>query len=106
MTKPRRHRIPGEEWERHKNVIKKLYLDEKRTLEGERGVMNMMKTIHGFSQYETRFRRWGFRKNLKRDDWKIIDNVRAERKQAGKSSEVYLNGELIPEEKVQKETSR
>jgi hypothetical protein len=49
MTSVRRHRITNEEWEHHKPAIKKLYLDERSSLEGENGVINIMRSRHDFS---------------------------------------------------------
>lgn len=48
MTRVRRHRITDEEWEHHKPAIKRIYLDERSTLDGEHGVMNLMRSRHDF----------------------------------------------------------
>jgi hypothetical protein len=48
MSSHRRPRIPSDEWERHKAAIRGLYLDERRKLEGQNGVIDTMQKIHGF----------------------------------------------------------
>ena len=48
MTTVRRPRIPDTEWEDHKLMIKRLYMDEKRRLEGVDGVMSIMRDRHDF----------------------------------------------------------
>jgi hypothetical protein len=48
MDRIRRPRIPDTEWEGHKVTIKRLYLDEKRRLEGIGGVMSIMSDRHDF----------------------------------------------------------
>ena len=46
------------------------------------------------------------RKYRKKDDWKSIGRNVAERERAGKVSDVYINGELIPYSRVQKQIRR
>jgi hypothetical protein len=58
------------------------------------------------SQYENRFKRWGFRKNGRATEWKCIRRKIGLRKEAGKESAVYLNGHLLSESTVRRETSR
>ena len=58
------------------------------------------------AQYERRFRKWGFRKNLKRNEWQLIGTKIERRKQAGLESQVYVFGEALSDDKVQKEISR
>jgi hypothetical protein len=58
------------------------------------------------SQYENRFKRWGFRKNGHATEWKFIRRKIGVRKEAGKESAVYLKGRLLSESTVRRETSR
>ena len=46
------------------------------------------------------------RKYQKQDDWKSISRIIAERKKAGKESDVYINGQFIPNSRVQKQIRR
>ena len=46
------------------------------------------------------------RKYRRKDDWRAIGRKVAERKGAGKDSEVYLNNKVIPNARVQKQTRR
>lgn len=49
MSQQRRSRIPDEKWEEYKDTIKRLFYEEKKTLEGEDGVISTMARDHGFS---------------------------------------------------------
>jgi hypothetical protein len=58
------------------------------------------------AQYEKKFREWGFKKNHTKEDWKIVGHKVGQRKRAAKESNIYLDRELMPRKKVQKEISR
>jgi hypothetical protein len=58
------------------------------------------------AQYELHFKKWEFRKNRTKDDWKIVAQKLRKRKREHKESEVYIDGNLIKSKKVRKETSR
>lgn len=49
---------------------------------------------------------WGFRKKRTKEDWQIIGRKVDERKRAGKESNVYVDGVLIPSKRLRKEISR
>ncbi|KAJ4417806.1 hypothetical protein N0V82_005972 [Gnomoniopsis sp. IMI 355080] len=61
-------KIAQEEWDRHKELIKGLYV-KNSLLE----VIKEMEEAHGFSasksQYEAKLRFWGIKKNLTRTEW-------------------------------------
>lgn len=46
MSAARQQRLPEEEWESHKTIIRRLYLEEDRKLEGDDGVMDIMLRKH------------------------------------------------------------
>jgi hypothetical protein len=58
------------------------------------------------AQYEKRFKEWGFKKNHTKEDWKIMGHKVGKRKRAAKESDVYIDGEMMPRKKLQKEISR
>jgi hypothetical protein len=58
------------------------------------------------SQYEKYFKRWGFRKNLTKEEWTPIRQKVLARKRAGKESDVYLEGVLMPAKKVKRGIGR
>lgn len=58
------------------------------------------------AQYETRLKKWGYRKYASKDLWKVIFYILALRQSQGKQSEVYLHGELLTEDKIKKEWKR
>jgi hypothetical protein len=57
-------------------------------------------------RYETQFRKWDLRKNLKSSEWKWVSHRIQKRKREGKKSVVYFSRVAIAPEKVKKEISR
>ncbi|KAF4456840.1 ankyrin repeat [Fusarium albosuccineum] len=100
-------RIPEQEWARHESTIRQLYLENDKGLQD---VMEHMASSCGFyaskSQYETRFKKWGIAKNRKRVEWKVVAQHVEHRKAAGKKSDVFINGALVSEARVQREMTR
>ena len=112
------------EWDAQKSTIQKLYISEDRSLEA---VKEIMASSHHFcaryymswrrpkwtiadvsskSQYERHFKQWKMRKNLKSHEWKAVHHHTSKRKHSGKESDLYVDGVLIPNKKVRKETLR
>jgi hypothetical protein len=58
------------------------------------------------AQYELHFKKWEFRKNRTKDDWRIVAQKIGKRKREHKESEVYIDGNLIETKKVRKAISR
>jgi hypothetical protein len=48
MNQQRVRRLPDEEWIRHMDDIKRLYLMEDKKLEGEGGLIRIMESEHNF----------------------------------------------------------
>ncbi|KAF2678237.1 ankyrin [Lentithecium fluviatile CBS 122367] len=107
---PRARKIDEATWERHRSTIERLYVTEDKQLEGKDGVIVIMTKGHAFtaskSQYETRFKVWKIRKNVKRNEWPPILKKVRKRKRLGKDSEVTLNGTVISKERIEREISR
>ena len=112
------------DWDAQKSTIQRLYITEDRSLQA---LTEIMAASHGFcaryhffrlpirltttysnskAQYERHFKQWGLRKNLKSHEWKAIRHHTSKRKFNGKESDLYVDGILIPNKKVRKETSR
>ncbi|KEY74580.1 hypothetical protein S7711_05012 [Stachybotrys chartarum IBT 7711] len=100
----------AKDWETWKNAIHTLYIVEDRRLEGEQGVIEEMARRHNFqaskSQYEGHLKRWRFSKKKTKEMWQVISGKVRKRKENHKSSNVYLNGLLVPAKKLSKEISR
>jgi hypothetical protein len=62
--------------------------------------------VNSKAQYERQFKKWKFRKHRKQHDWESASRIIKKRKQGGKKSTVYIDGALIDEKKIRKETSR
>lgn len=58
------------------------------------------------AQYERHFKRWGFRKNKKKEIWDAVTHTVTKRKRDSKESEVWVGDERIPAKKLRKELSR
>ncbi|KAJ0416235.1 ankyrin repeat-containing domain protein [Aspergillus carlsbadensis] len=95
------------EWEEHKVEIQHLYLEEDMKL---LELMQHMTENRGFkktkSQYERQLKKWKFQKKeyLPRGfDWDFVGKRVEKRKRLqGKESELFVNGELYPPEKLRK----
>ncbi|EPE33291.1 Ankyrin repeat-containing protein [Glarea lozoyensis ATCC 20868] len=98
------------EWDRFKNIIYDLYIVKKYSLEGPKGVMKVMEDRYNFkatkAQYEKKLRDWGFRRNRSSEAWKMAGQKIDLRTKIGKRSSVYLNGQLVPARRVNREVSR
>ncbi|KAI1460351.1 hypothetical protein F4805DRAFT_454775 [Annulohypoxylon moriforme] len=72
MSTSSQTRISDDQWRIRQDRILELYLDPKGQLSGPDGVIEMMKR-EGFSatesQYETKFKKWGIRKYVKRGEY-------------------------------------
>jgi len=63
--------------------------------------------LNSDAQYEAQFKKWGFRKNLKKNDWEYVHTRIEQRIIDGRGpSAVFHNDTLIPQEKVKKEIKR
>lgn len=58
--------------------------------------------INRKSQYERQFQKWGWRRNLSREEWILIGQEIEYRRQRGKRSLVYVDGEEIDSKRVKK----
>ncbi|OJJ01298.1 hypothetical protein ASPVEDRAFT_82823 [Aspergillus versicolor CBS 583.65] len=96
----------ADSWDAHRAEIEQLYIQENRTL---KYIAEFM-TSKGFrktkSQYETQFKKWGLRKKQtvpRNANWDFIARRVEKRKRLhGKESEVVIDEETIPREKVRK----
>jgi hypothetical protein len=92
----------SEAWDTHRATIKRLYLDEGKTLPQ---VMVVMLTDHNFKasvkMYKRRLTSWKLdNKHLKRNQVKQIARTKVVRETAGKSTAFLSKGQRVDEEKV------
>ena len=57
-------------------------------------------------QFERVKRKYGFYKNIKKEDWRYIEGIVHQREAAGKASAVIVNGKRIPEERLHRGIQR
>ncbi|KAI8948543.1 hypothetical protein F4801DRAFT_556522 [Xylaria longipes] len=96
-------------WYTHEPIIRKLYLEEKKTL---KKVKEIMELKHGFpsfplTMYGAKLRdQLNLPKKLKRKDWPVVYRHYQKRQACGKQTHMYLNSTFIPWEKAWKEIRR
>ncbi|KAH6999192.1 hypothetical protein BKA56DRAFT_650322 [Ilyonectria sp. MPI-CAGE-AT-0026] len=94
--------IIAEDWIKFKQVIHDLYVKQNLPLEGTRGVMAVMKTVHGFtkskSQYVLQLGKWNYKKYSKDTDphdWKVAGYKVDKARKRGKEVQLHLKGNLV-----------
>ncbi|CAH0018795.1 unnamed protein product [Clonostachys rhizophaga] len=72
-------KISKEKWEEYKPIIKRLHMDQGLPVKSRIGRPNLtqvMKDDHNFeathSQYEAQLKRWGWVKNLSKEEWNLV----------------------------------
>ncbi|KAJ2895197.1 ankyrin repeat-containing domain protein [Zalerion maritima] len=79
-----------------------LFLNPSNTYQD---IVDRMKEDHGFdatkSQYEARFKEWGWSRNKRKKDLVAVLYHDGKRRKAGKESEVYVHGEVMSQEKFE-----
>lgn len=68
--------------------------------------LSSAKRDHRKNQYERKFKLWDFRKYLTSDEWKYALCKKRKRGDAGKDSQITLNGRVIMEKRVKKDEGR
>ncbi|RYP50199.1 hypothetical protein DL768_004220 [Monosporascus sp. mg162] len=94
--------LTTDDWARFKTEIYSLYIVENRPLPGDDGVIKLMDARFNFkktkSQYETRFKEWGFEKYSKgtpAEDFKIANYRVNKAKTCGSEIRAYRRGKLV-----------
>ncbi|KAN0119336.1 Ankyrin repeat-containing domain protein [Hyaloscypha variabilis] len=94
-------------WQPRKRLIKELYINQRKTLDELRRIMEIE---HNFKaskrEYERQLKLWNFKKNI---DQNIIMFIKVQLdalRQQVKESDVYLKGVLIPKHEVHKKIGR
>ncbi|RMJ09664.1 hypothetical protein CDV36_010695 [Fusarium kuroshium] len=100
-------RIPLSHWEREKEHIRALYLDQDKTLDE---LVKCMAEEHGFeatrAQYIRRLDSWKMRKYSTKEEWEYVHSLVRKRKLEGKESEIIMDGKPISVKKLKKELGR
>ncbi|KAL2047668.1 hypothetical protein N7G274_000710 [Stereocaulon virgatum] len=86
----------GKDWTKHRPSIKKLYVDEKKTLAD---VMHIMESRHGFKatkkMYKSRITQWNLSKKNKENEMRAIARKRKLRRDQGKLSSFRVRGRSV-----------
>ncbi|OAL18764.1 hypothetical protein AYO20_11710 [Fonsecaea nubica] len=95
-------------WESHRDTIRTFYLIQDHSLEE---LMREMASKYGFRASKAQFeahlnKKWEFRKNLTKDEWKVVTHKIQKRKRDNKDSEVCSDGFPMKAKKVKKAITR
>ncbi|KAF5629602.1 multiple ankyrin repeats single kh domain protein [Fusarium sp. NRRL 25303] len=95
-------------WERHKSIIRTLYIDEDNSPEK---VSEILRDKYGFTasrhQIIRRHARWKFKKYTTKEEWVYTSlQIQRRKEQDGKKTEIVLNGKTISEKKLSKALGR
>ncbi|KAI1172856.1 Clr5 domain-containing protein [Nemania sp. FL0916] len=92
------------EWTAQKDIIKRLYLDENKTLDEVRRIMADEHQFHATpSMYKKRIRAWHFSKKLEEDDVLQVLQHKLERKAAGESSHnLVIRGRVVRNQRLRR----
>ncbi|KAI0540343.1 Clr5 domain-containing protein [Xylaria digitata] len=92
------------EWAAQKDIIKRLYLDENKTLDEVRRIMAGEHQFHATpSMYKKRIRAWHFSKKLEEDDVLEVLQQKLERKAAGESSyNLVVRGRIVRNQRLRR----
>ncbi|KAL2842919.1 fungal-specific transcription factor domain-containing protein [Aspergillus pseudoustus] len=94
-------------WETRKDELRTLYITEGMTVcEVQREMRRRFDFHASVKQYRRQFKAWGFEKYRTSADWKIIGYKVMKRHREGKESVVAVNGNVLPDKKLTKETAR
>ncbi|KAJ3530065.1 hypothetical protein NM208_g9489 [Fusarium decemcellulare] len=100
-------RIPLALWDRNKEHIRGLYLEQDKTLDE---LVQCMAQDHGFhasrAQYIRRLDSWKMRKNSTKKEWEYAGALVAKRKLNGKDTEIVMGEKVVPAKKLKKELGR
>ncbi|KAF2134192.1 ankyrin [Dothidotthia symphoricarpi CBS 119687] len=100
-------KISEQIWDSHRSTLERLYVQEGKELQYVIDFMqNQERFLASKSQYEYQFRKWKFRKNLKRKDWPVVIGIVEKRRRLGKDSEILFNGIVLSDERIERETAR
>ncbi|CEI38904.1 unnamed protein product [Fusarium venenatum] len=108
MSTDRAPRIPNDQWESHKGIIKALYLDQNKTIKEIEKFMSDNCQFHATEkQYVRKVTvNWKLRKNATKEEWEQASALVLKRKAEGKATELTIHGKIIPDKKRKKETKR
>ncbi|KAH8680832.1 hypothetical protein BX600DRAFT_4271 [Xylariales sp. PMI_506] len=86
---------PPAVWEDLKPEIKRLYIDEERTLKEVRSILEQRGFRATEKMYKDKFAKWGYNKNNRKKDVAKMVQIKSQRKAVGKSTVFYRNGKAV-----------
>ncbi|QVM10220.1 hypothetical protein D8B26_004880 [Coccidioides posadasii str. Silveira] len=93
-------------WDNYKDILEDLYLHQNMSLKEVRTTMIPKGLEATECQYEAQFKEWGFRKKLKKEEWRIVGYKTLKRKREQKETEMLLNKRVICPKKFKRQCSR
>jgi hypothetical protein len=103
----RKKRLETDAWEKHRQVIERLYLEENQALDQ---VMVFMKNAYNFEAteqaYKKKLRRWKISKNIPAQAMEYMLSQVETRLDQGKESQIYWHDRLVDPEKIERSKQR
>ncbi|KAF5006553.1 hypothetical protein FDECE_7079 [Fusarium decemcellulare] len=101
-------RIPAAQWEKQKDRIYAMYVDEDEKLDR---VIERMAQEHDFHASRPQYIRriivvWKMRKNSTKEEWQLAKSLVRKRKAEGKETRLSMNGKFVDSKKMKKELRR
>jgi hypothetical protein len=93
-------------WERYKPTLWGLWVRDRKPLSKVQEEMLAMDFVAEPDEYKKRFKAWGFSQYIPADVWKHVGHRVEKRKREGLESAVVLDGVLVQNKRLRKETSR
>ncbi|KAL7628334.1 hypothetical protein AAE478_002535 [Parahypoxylon ruwenzoriense] len=93
--KPTRHHLRPEVWERHREEIRELYIEQNKSLNELMEIMNDKGFKATPRMYKARFAQWGFVKNNKQKDVAMMLRLQHQRNAVGKPTTFRRHGRLV-----------
>ena len=114
-----KRRAENDQWDLHRDVIIRLYVNEKRTLADVMQIMaargfrrRYVYIIQGLrlslmwrrkAQWERTLKKWAVAKNTAKEEWEFIVRRLSEREAENKISTVIVRGSVLSESKIKKQ---
>ncbi|KAI1338479.1 hypothetical protein F5Y15DRAFT_417124 [Xylariaceae sp. FL0016] len=83
------------DWDAQKSKIRKLYLDDEKSLEEVMAAMEAQEFRATKRMYKARLAKWGFTKNNRKSDIVLMLRVQRQRSALGKRTVFYRNGKPV-----------
>ncbi|KAJ5613723.1 hypothetical protein N7528_007377 [Penicillium herquei] len=99
------------DWDHHKDKLRRFLLVDGLKIPDlqvkmENQVANVIRSLRE-KQYKSKFKEWGFRTNLKKEEWRVIGYKKLKRKrEENKETEMILHEKSVGQERFNRQSTR